>query len=417
MKNVLIITYYFPPANSAGVFRTLKFAKYLGKFNYRVSICTPNPFFMRIPKDFKLLNEIPQDIKIYRTFILDLNWIFKLFYALRINFLIHLINNYLLFPDYQRQWLMFSKKKIKQILKNEKIDLVFISSPPHSLHLLSEWIKRKWFLPVVADFRDPFSFNFQKRSPKLFKKIMSLEEKILRVSDHIIANTSLNKENIIKNFNISENKISIIPNGFDPEDFTINNDSDKRTKYQKIVITHTGYFYDNYNAGYLLNIISTCNSQLKERIVLRFVGRLTPTDMTIIKEKNLDEIVEYIPFCPHYEAVNYMLSSNYLLLILPEKQSDFWIPSKTYEYLAAAKPIIAIIPENGVCAELIKNTASGTILDPSDSQKILNIFLNIANGEVLPYFPNYKEIEKYNRLHQTQILAETFNNLIGNNVI
>jgi glycosyltransferase involved in cell wall biosynthesis len=359
-----------------------------------------------------LSDEIPADMKVFRTFILDLNWIFKIFYALKLGFIATFISDQLLFPDYQKQWLFFAKRKIKKIVKKHKPELVFITSPPHSLHLLAKWIKKKWGLPVVADFRDPFSYNYQKRSPRMFDKIYRLENEVLGVSDHVIANTGLNKETIIKNFHLKEEKISIIPNGFDPADFREKPEIYIPTEKSRITITHTGYFYDNYNATFLLNELVPYISKLKERILLQFVGRLTSSDLKIIKEKKLEELVNYIPYCSHNDAVRYMLSSDYLLLILPDTKWDFWVPSKTYEYLAALKPVIAIVPEKGNCAGIITETGTGIVVDPADNKEIIQIFLNIAGGIHPPYHPNEVEIAKYNRIHQTEMLAEIFNKLV-----
>ena len=44
MKNVLVITYYWPPSGGAGVQRWLKFVKYLPEFGWMPTVYTPeNP--------------------------------------------------------------------------------------------------------------------------------------------------------------------------------------------------------------------------------------------------------------------------------------------------------------------------------------------------------------------------------------
>ncbi len=73
MKNLLFITYHFPPTGGSGVQRGLKFAKYLPQFGFRpIVLCA----------DYRCLNtqglyfakRITPSVKIYRTFTLDANW-------------------------------------------------------------------------------------------------------------------------------------------------------------------------------------------------------------------------------------------------------------------------------------------------------------------------------------------------------
>ena len=38
MKRLLLVTYYYPPAAGAGVFRPLRMSKYLGSFGWDVTV-------------------------------------------------------------------------------------------------------------------------------------------------------------------------------------------------------------------------------------------------------------------------------------------------------------------------------------------------------------------------------------------
>ncbi len=67
MKKVLMIAYDYPPLGDGGVFRTLKFTKYLPKFGFQPYVLTvKNP--MHIIRDPTLLREIPPEVKVFRTF-------------------------------------------------------------------------------------------------------------------------------------------------------------------------------------------------------------------------------------------------------------------------------------------------------------------------------------------------------------
>ena len=66
MKKVLIISYYWPPSGGSGVQRWLKFTKYLPHYGWTPIIYTPeNPYFE--VKDTALLNDIPNEVEVWKT--------------------------------------------------------------------------------------------------------------------------------------------------------------------------------------------------------------------------------------------------------------------------------------------------------------------------------------------------------------
>jgi len=412
MKNVLVIAYHFPPVSGGGIQRTLKFVKYLPKFNYKPFVLTPDAFFIRYHSyDHSLIKEIPRNTKIYKTFIIDLNWFFKVLYGFKLKRVVNFINGKLLFPDYQIQWIPFAKLKIKKIMKKEKIDIVFITSPPYSIQILVKWIKKKYNIPIVSDFRDPFTFNHIYKDTDFFSKCYSFERNVLDSTDFIIANTLLNKKIYKKKFNILEDKIAVINNGFDNDDFDDIKVKDADNK--KIIISHIGHLYGEYNASPLINVIYKVKNQL-DNVEFRFIGSVTTEDIKLIKKFKLSNLIKLIDHCSHKKALQYSKESDYLVLIQPNKKFVNYIPGKTFEYINSGKKIIAIIPENGSSAEIIRNTKTGVVVSPDNIDKIADIILDfIKNNEKDNFIPNFKEINKYERRRLTRKLANIFDNILS----
>lgn len=410
MKSVLIIAYYFPPLGGGGVQRTLKFVKYLPTFNYRPIILTPNSNLIRyIAYDYSLLSEIPKYAKIYNTFILDFNWLFKILYGFRLKKLVEYINKTLLFPDYQIQWLPFAKMKIIEIMKKEKIDVVYITSPPHSTQILGTWIKKNYHVPVVTDFRDPFTFNYKKKDADFFNKCFNFEKKVLVNADFVIANTSVNKNIYIEKFDVSKDKIEVITNGYDKSDFE--NVKIEKLNDKKIIFSHIGQFYGDYNAQPFLYALSTIKNEIKD-IEFRFIGKVTEQDKKLIKKLQLERLIKLYGYCSHKKALEYLKKSDFLILIVSNSNWNYWIPGKTFEYINSGRKILAILPENGNCAEIIRNTKTGVVISPDKINKIAKTILNFTqNYRIESFVPNNTEIQKYERRNLTKILANIFNEI------
>jgi hypothetical protein len=96
---VLVISYFFPPLGGSGVQRSLKFVKYLPQFDIEPIVLTVKPSCVRGPKDKGLLDQLPKEIKIYRTPTFDMNWIFKILWGLRLPKLVTWIQENYLVPD------------------------------------------------------------------------------------------------------------------------------------------------------------------------------------------------------------------------------------------------------------------------------------------------------------------------------
>ena len=65
---MLIIAYYFPPAGSSPIQRTLKFVKYMREYGYEPIVLTTesDSFVNTYPMDQSLLSDIPEGIQIIR---------------------------------------------------------------------------------------------------------------------------------------------------------------------------------------------------------------------------------------------------------------------------------------------------------------------------------------------------------------
>src|SRR5690606_4050757 len=65
-KNVLLISYSFPPIGGGGVPRPLKMAKYLGEFGWNVHVLTVDPTY-HATLDPSLLQQVPSTVQVYRA--------------------------------------------------------------------------------------------------------------------------------------------------------------------------------------------------------------------------------------------------------------------------------------------------------------------------------------------------------------
>jgi hypothetical protein len=428
MKKVLIITYYWPPAGGAGVQRALKFAKYLPQFGWQPIILTvENPDCPVV--DETLLNDIPKECKVYKTKALEPFDLYKKILGKDKSYKIpsdvitkstnltlsekisKWVRLNLFIPDAKIGWKHFAVKEGMKIIQDEKIDLIFATSPPHTIQLIAKKLAKLSKLKWVADFRDPWLeiVHYQNVKRNYFAKIIDnyFERGVLKNS-HVLISISNDIVNLFKS-KIGEKKYFVIPNGFDESDFLQIN----KTKNNKFTIAYTGVIT---KTRVPFAFLSAMNKLVYEDGIenIKFViaGKTCLEFSNAVERYNLKNFVEEKGFLPHHESTKILQSSDILLLIIDDVPNNKgFLTGKIFEYLGSKIPIFAIGPTNGNANEILKETNSGEMINYSDDRKGYELLKKMYNNFSENSF-NYKfEAEQYSRKNLTKSLSNIFDEI------
>ncbi|MDP9960426.1 glycosyl transferase family 1 [Chryseobacterium lathyri] len=426
-KKILIITYYWPPAGGPGVQRWLKFAKYLPEFGWNPVIYTPeNPSYPLL--DESLLKDIPQNLEIIKTKIWEpyqlaekLNksnkkfkagqfdvgknqsWKSKLSIWVRGNFFI---------PDARVFWVKPSVKFLEQYLKENKIDVVVTSGPPHSLHMIGLGLKKKFpTLKWIADFRDPWTEISYYKHLKLTKgsdrKHRQLESTVFKTADITLATSYTDAENFRK----SGANAVCITNGFDESDASVPTDVADEKKQKTFTLSYIGVLEQLRNPENLWKVLDELvkeNQEFADNFTLKFAGRIDDKILQSIENSNLKSHILNLGYISHDRAVEEMANSNLLLITnFPNESSRGIIPGKIFEYLATGKQIISFGPDAADVSKILTKTGAGIHFGYEDSKTVKDFILEKyefwKKGNLLE---NTQDIEQFSRKNLTKKLAE-----------
>ena len=427
-KNILIISYYWPPAGGPGVQRWLKFVKYLPEFGWDPTLFIPeNPSYPLV--DESLIEEVPKDINIIKTKIWEpyqlaeffgkdnkkykagqfdtkdnQGWKSRLSIFIRGNFFI---------PDARVFWVKPSVKFLKKYLKENHFDVVVTTGPPHSMHLIGLEIKKQFpEINWVADFRDPWTEISYYKHLKLTKssdfKHRKLEQEIFDHADITIATSYTDA----KNFRKKGAKAICITNGFDGE-ITIQNREKSKGKF---VLSYIGVLEQLRNPATLwqvLNEIISENVDFKNDFQINFVGKIDPKILEDLENSNLNNFIQNLGYLPHKESVVEMQSSNLLLITnFPDEKSAGIIPGKLFEYLQSGNTIISIGPENSDVKTILDKTTAGKHFSAGEDSLLKEFILKTyedwkySNSE-----NNMNDISEFSRKNLTRKLVENLNQI------
>ena len=392
VKKVLVITYYWPPSGGAGVQRMLKFVKYMPSFNVEPFVLTIHEDKAFYPmKDTSLLKDIHPDLKITKT---QNTEILKVFSGLlgkkevpHSGFANHNKNTFaskvlrflrgnLLIPDARKSWINSAYKEACKLIEQEKIDTIIISTPPHSSQIVGLKLKKKYpKLKWIADLRDPWTDIYYYKDllhTSWAKKIdLKYEREVVQQSDSILVVSKGIKEMFADKYKGTTNKIHVIPNGFDEDDFKVTS----HPPTNEFLISHTGTIAESYNPKIFFSALEKVVTAYKEKCKIRvlFVGKTSPDFKAMGATYNVANYIEYKDYVPHQEVITYLKNTTCLLLIIAETANQKGLLSgKLFEYLAAKKPIIAIGPKAGDAEDILNLSEAGQLFSRNEEAQLVS---------------------------------------------
>ncbi|MCX7729393.1 MAG: glycosyl transferase family 1, partial [Bacteroidia bacterium] len=379
MKRILIITYYWPPSGGSGVQRWLKFVKYLTQKNYYCIIYTPeNPEVPVI--DESLLKDIPtQNFEVIKTKIIEPYSLYKIFTGksskekITVSFLnekkrkfsfaekiSQWIRGNCFIPDARMFWIKPSFNYLSHYIKQNSIDCIISTGPPHSMHLIALKLKEKFpRLKWIADFRDPWTnIDFLNELPLTNwskKKHQQLEKKVVQAADAVISVSPTLTKELSALDNTHPHKFFTITNGFDEDDFKNILQTPLSIPENQFTLTYAGLIPPNRNPELLWAAIKELSDEktLPGTFKLNIIGKVDAVVKESISQYQIGNFIQYTDYLPHAKVLEQEAQSSALLLLINNAPNSKGIlTGKLFEYLALQKPILAIGPTDGDAAHI-----------------------------------------------------------------
>jgi glycosyltransferase involved in cell wall biosynthesis len=363
---VLIVSLYFPPAGGGGVQRTVKTATHLPALGIETHVLAPHdPKWVH--RDDEL--EPPTQAWVHRARYVgprgrrpadELHGTRGLE---RVGVQARLFGRRLLVPDENVPWNLTAIPAAIRIVRREAIDVVLTTSPPSSVHLVGAAVKRATGVPWVADLRDSLVAHPHRRTERRLVRIKAQGEHgvaalVARYADAVVtASEAISDE--ARSLE-PHGPVLTIANGCDFDDFA----GLEHHPSPRFRITHTGSFFGRRDPRPFLTALAESGLD----VVARFVGDFRLADREWAKGLALGDRLELLAYMPRRRSLEFQRDSEALLLLIPDAagRGRGVLSGKVFEYLAAERPILAVVPEDGAAAALIRETGAGVVTPPEN---------------------------------------------------
>jgi hypothetical protein len=378
LKKILIISPHFPPSNLAAVHRSRLFAQHLPEYGWEPIVLTVHEDYYEEELDNNLTKLLPSDLRIEKA------------NAFR-------VTKPRILGDIGLRAFFQLYRKAKRILKEEKIDFLYIPIPSFYVALLGRWLHVSTGVKYGIDYIDPWVHTFPGRD-KMFSR-HRISEYIARFLEPIaVRNASIitgvaegyYKGVIERNEYLHTNNclFGAMPYGGEAKDHELvkqmNIEPYLFHKNGKMQLVYAGAMlpkaYEPLEA--LCKAISD-NKSMYANLEIHFIGTgKTPNDPEGYNIKPVAEkyglwntvIFEYPKRIPYLDVLVHLDVADGVFIL--GSTEPHYTPSKVYQGVLSGKPVLAILHKESSAFHVINNTNAGIAypLDPDNVQQLTTDF-------------------------------------------
>ena len=323
-------------------------------------------------------------------------------------------------PDRWVSWWLGAIPAGLRLVRQLRPDLLWSTYPIATAHLIGLTLHRLTGIPWVVDFRDSMTEDSYPQDALTWRSYRWIEEQSVKYGSRFIFTAGSTRRMYLQRYpQLRTDQCLVIANGYDEEDFEtlafpepVPASSDHSLR-----LVHAGLIYpEERDPRPFFRALARLKQDgrihpMKLRIDLRASGAESYYAV-ILRELNIDDLVYLLPALPYRLSLQDCAEADALLLF-QSASCNHQIPAKVYEYLRLGKPILALAPDEGDTATLLKGTGGATIVDLADEQALyatLPQFLTAVQNH-RHSLPGYERIKKYDRTNQAGELAGCFSQL------
>jgi glycosyltransferase involved in cell wall biosynthesis len=292
-----------------------------------------------------------------------------------------LILSALSIPDMHTGWILPAIVAGLKAARQSKAEQIFSSGPFWTNHLVGFALSYLTGLPWTAHFRDPWVAGGWETSTSAIAARMDrwLERLVVTRATAVVGVTEEHADAFRRTYpHLPADKFAAVPNGYDNGEWANLPAGMRRDEKSegKFLIVYAGKFYierDPQPLFLALKRLIESGEIEREQIQIDLVGWCATSEGRSVREMaiecGLGDCVNILGPRHRPETLRRMTEAD-LLLLLAER-FVIQIPGKTYEYLRAGRPILALTPE-GALANLLRRIGGGLVVNPNDAAGILS---------------------------------------------
>ncbi len=244
------------------------------------------------------------------------------------------------------------------------------------------WIKRRYKLPMLLEVNAPIYQERSKFNSIALPWLARWSECYTWTGADIVLPVTQVLANYVNGAGVNESRITVIPNGIDPEKFEKvldNVEAKKRLGLEgRQVLGFAGFVREWHGLERVVDLLK--DHQNSQECHLLVVGD-GPARCEIEKratQLNVSDKVTFTGIVPRDEVANYIAAFD---VALQPDVVAYASPLKLFEYMAMGKAIIA--PDTQNIREVLENNVNAVLFDPDRPDAMLEAVVSVCKDKTL----------------------------------
>lgn len=416
---LLLLALEFPPLARVSVHRSLCLAKYLPEFGVRPVVVTADRPSLEAwfgpAREEALLQQLPPDAIVRRVACPRPR-------ARRGGRVARWLEHFFTVDEeIGRHWEASLLAEWDDIVAQHKPAAICVSIPPYSIAPLAVKLARRSGLPLILDFRDNWSqFCAGARPTWLHYRVQLQRERacieaaaaVVGVTQQVVADLQAAHPQVARE------KFHVIANGYDGS-LPAPDAWQRRDVKSEFVVGYVGSFYYSpevratvmeprwrrplrhwlhyaprredwlYRSPYFffraLRELFEQSPALRARVRVRFVGDTPDWLRQQVRAFGLGDVVEHLGRLSHRDSLAFQEQCDALLLTSAKVIGgrDYCIAGKTFEYVAAGRPIAGVVTD-GEQRDFLVRSGISVVCDADDAKKAAGELRRLIEGRFEP---------------------------------
>jgi glycosyltransferase involved in cell wall biosynthesis len=321
-------------------------------------------------------------------------------------------------PDRWMSWRFAAIPAGLRLIRKYQPQVIWSTFPIATSLAIGDALHRRSQLPWISDFRDPMAQEGYPEDPRIWRSFKRIEERAIRGSRFSVFTAPGAARAYRERYPDVAGRIKLIENGYDEEDFVdLPGPDAPRTSLNPGALTllHSGVVYPSERdpSHFFAALEGMIRRGQLSRGELKVRFRASGYDEVLTRmtrQHQLEDYVELLPPIPYRAALEEMVRADGLL-ILQAANCNQQIPAKLYEYLRAARPILALTDPGGDTAKVLCEAGFDSVarLDsPNEIAELLGRFID-AGIEKQRQIPDRDYVARASRKARAETLSELLN--------
>lgn len=429
MKNLLIISRDFPPSAIIAAMRAFRLVRRISGFGWRPFVLTA-PDACQIPIDSSLAGAVPptvhvEAVRCHSPWRHTAQWRDVRGLRRAVAYMAKSMTKIaepLCRIDFDSPWIRPATRAGISLVKRQRIDLLWATSPPLSNLVVARRISQACHIPYVVDYRDVIRALELTTLPPRQRKNVVIERDVLWDCAGMTHVTPRQETILAERYPcIMRKPRCLVYNWFEASDIA----SCTPKHFAEPTIFHGGTLYggmrrlDGFFAALALLKRSPPAGGAPPRFVQRRVGHDDAVYLAPLAAKHgVAEMIDLGPGLPRREFLSACRGADILLLVIGyntgvSEHADA-IPGKLFDYLPAGRPILVVGPEATEAGRIVTRLNRGIAVPDDAPERIAQAIRRLlrSEGESGPLDLRPEAVSEFEASHVVKQLARFLDSIV-----